>query len=171
MKKLFLALIAASIASGAAAYAADEKPKPAKVTNEDALKLAVALRNLDGHAASVKNNGQDAVIMIPWDFGSASLRLRIANDLTIAAAVERSVTEARSATFKELIRKAGVKELAAGTKEREDYEKQDRALLDEAAPGSQDLARIKVSELKLDKNEIAVTVIEALRPILDDDTR
>jgi hypothetical protein len=52
-----------------------------------------------------------------------------------------------------------------------DYQKQYLDLMAQPASGTQDLGRIKTSELKLDRNEIPVTVLAALAPILDQDVK
>ncbi len=167
MKKLYLALLAASVATPA--FAAD------KITVLQATQLSTALRNLDGHMVVVKQNGADATLMIPWDFGSGVLRLRIANDIAIVDDVLKRAEEARLGIVRELLKKfearTGEKatDLKAGTPEFDEFQKQYLEMIAQPAGGSQDLARIKASELKLDRNEIPVTVLSALRPILDDD--
>ena len=160
-----LALIAALLTLPAAPLRAEP---PAKITVRQAISLAQALRNLDGHMTVIKQNGADQTIMIPWEFGSGSLRLRIANDLSIAAAVEASFETARKAVIKEI---GGAATPNPGTPEYEALLKQMNDVLDQPAGGAQDLARIKASELKLDKNEIPITVLTALEPILDNDVK
>lgn len=160
-----LAIIAAFLALPAAPLRADP---PAKITVRQAISIAQALRNLDGHMIVTKQNGADQTVMIPWEFGSGSLRLRIANNLSIVAAVETSFETARKSVIKEI---GGTSTPNPGTPEYETLLKQLNEVLDQPAAGSQDLARIKASELKLDKNEIPITVISALEPILDNDVR
>ena len=138
-----------------------------KLRTRDALALAQALRGLDGRQMVVKVKGEDTVIMVPWDFGSGSLRLRIANDLAILSAVEQHLTGTRQAIFAEVTKGTNLQELKAGTPEAAAFMKQFEEALDQPAAGTQDLARIKASELRLDRNEIAPSVLEALRPILD----
>jgi hypothetical protein len=163
-----LALVAAVLTAAASPVRSGE---PGKITVRDAVALSTALHNLDGRLVVIKQNGVDATVMIPWTFDSGRLRLRIASDLSIADAVVKTANDAQSAIFKEVTKKYGVLELKAGTPERADYDAQIEQLMSAPAAGTQDLARIKASELKLDVNEIAISVLSALHPILDDDVK
>lgn len=157
---LFACLLAA--ASPSAGFGAS----PA-MTVREALSLAVALRNLDGHMVIVK----DGTVMVPWEFGNAGLRMKIADDLEILARVERSADAARVGMVREFLQKlpAGSKDLN-GTPLYDEFQKQYAAqVLDAPAAGVEALERIKASDLRLDRNEIAGTVINALKPILDVD--
>ncbi len=162
MRRFFFAIVAA-MAMIAPAGAGD------KLKVQDVFALQTALRNLDGHMVVVKQNGVEGTVMIPWDFGSGALRLRIANNITILDAAAKGVEDARQAIIKEITKKAGTAEIKPGTPEFDDYQKQYGDIAIQPASGTQDLARIKASELKLDRNEIPGTVISALKPIMDDD--
>lgn len=141
-----------------------------KLNVAQALSLLSALRNLDGHQVIIKQNGQDVTIMQPWDFGSGLLRLKIANDITILAAVEKAADDARQATIKELMKdKPAGYSIQTDQSVLEEFGRQYAEILNPPAKGSDDLARIKASELKLEKNEIPVTALSALAPILDMD--
>jgi hypothetical protein len=143
-----------------------------KITVGQAFPLATALRNLDGHMVVVKQNGVDNTIMVPWDFGSGAFRLRIANNLAILDAVQKAVDDSRIAVVKEIIKKSAnptATEVKPGTPEFDELQRQYGEMMNQPANGTQDLSRIKASELKLDRNEIPVTVISALKPILEDD--
>jgi hypothetical protein len=149
---------------------------PGKITIAQAAAMATALRNMDGHIIVVKQGGIDNMVMIPWDFGSASLRLRIASDIAILDGVARSVETSRQAIIKELLAKANERtpdkpatEIKPSTPEYDEFQRQYADLNASPAPGTQDLARIKASELHMDRNDIPVTVLSALGPILDDD--
>lgn len=169
MKKLSILAALAAMFTTVPAFAGD------KITLAQAQLLSVALGNLDGHLVVIKQNGQDAAIMTPWEFGSGSFRLRIANNLTIVNAALRTAEETRQAVIKELLKKASdrtgsaVTEIKPDMPESADYQKQYADLMAQPASGTQDLGRIKSSELRLDKNEIPGTVISALAPILDQD--
>jgi uncharacterized protein YdbL (DUF1318 family) len=145
------------------------------ITVDQAVQLATALRNFDGHLVVIKQNGAENTVMIPWEFGDGRLRLRVSNNLAILDAAIKSINAAQIAIFKEATQKASERtgktevDLPVGTPERIDYDRQNDELLKQPAPGTQDLSRIKASELKLDKNEIPVTVLTALKPILEDD--
>lgn len=162
LKKLLISAFAIATISAAAA----ESPK---ITVRDALSLAVALRNLDGHMIVIKQGQTENTVMVPWDFASAALRLRTANDLSIVSNVERIAEQARQGLIRSILQKSGEKEIKPGTPEYDDFQKQYNELLDQPAPGTQDLSRIKASELRLEKNEIPVTVLVGLKPILEMD--
>jgi hypothetical protein len=153
------------------AYAETKAPQ---ITNAQALSLLSALRNLDGHIVVIKQAGQDQTVMVPWEFGSGTLRLRIASNVTALVAVEKSVEDARQSIVKEVLSKMPAAEdgkpraaIPNGSPEFDVFQKQYADMMN--APAQVTLARIKASELKLDKNEIPVTALSALVPILDDD--
>lgn len=164
-----------SIAAITPALAADPAPPaklaPAPLTIAQAIPLVSALRNLDGHLVVIKQNGADNIVMIPWDFGSGSLRLRIANNITILTSIEKTAEDTRQAIIKEILKKSGGTEIKPGTPERDDFDRQFAEMMALPAPGGRDVARIKASELRLDKNDIPVTAISAMAPILDMDVQ
>lgn len=148
-----------------------------KITVQEVQALSPALRNLDGHMVIVKQNGTDNVLMQPWEFGSASLRIRLSSNISIVEHSLKLIEEARVAIVKEGLAKLKTRtgddaaEIKPGTPEFEETQKQITEFLTQPAPGTQDLGRIKASELRLDKNEIPVTVLSALKPILDEDVK
>lgn len=148
-----------------------------KITVQEVQPLSTALRNLDGHMVIIKQNGADNIVMQPWEFGSGSLRLRIANNISITDHSLKLIEEARLGIVKEGLKKLKARtgedatEIKPGTPEFDESQKQFTEFLAEAAPGTQDLSRIKAAELRLDKNEIPVTVLSALKPIMDDDVK
>jgi len=174
----FALLLTAGSPSAGAADGPTTKPAPPTAASQvpaltvrDALALAVALRNLDGRLVIVPADGgkPGGSVMVPWEFGSGSLRLRIANDLAIVSAVEKNAEDVRQGIVRELLRKYGVAEIRPATPEFEEFRRQYDQLLDQPAAGARDLGRIKASELRLDRNEIPVTALQALKPILDQD--
>lgn len=150
--------------------------KPERITVGQSLSLLAALRNLDGRVVVVKQNGADVTVVMPWDFASGSLRLKIATDITILAKVEKTADDARQAIVREIIkgmppgpdgrRPADIK---PASPEMDIFSRQFGDLLAQPADGTERLVRIKSSELKLDKNEIPVTALSAMEPILDAD--
>lgn len=134
----------------------------------DALSMLQAFRNLDGRQVIVKVNGADTPVMTPWDFASGTLRLRIARNISALAAVEKDVEETRQSIVKEILKgmPAG-SQITPGTPEFEVFSLQIADALKQ--PAAVTLSRIKASELRLDKNEIPITALSALAPILDDD--
>ena len=153
----------------AAAPAAAAASATGKILVRDALQLAAALRQLDGHMIVIKQGAQDNTVMVPWEFGSGSLRLRIANDLKIVSEVEAAAETSRQGIVKEILRKSGRDKIEGGTAEYEDFQRQYADLVAQPAAGTQDLSRLKASELKLDRNELPVTVLLGLKPVLDID--
>lgn len=174
MKKIIVATITAAlflIAAAVPSWAGD------KLTVAQAIPLGTALRNLDGHLIVIKQNGSDGVVMVPWEFGSGVLRLRIANDISIIDASLKLAEDARLNIVKEQLKKLETRtgekatDLKQGTPEFDEFQKQYNEMVAQPAAGTQDLSRIKASELRLDKNEIPVTVLTALAPILEQDVK
>ena len=167
----------AIVASLATTFLAGPAVAGDKITLAQAQQLSQALRNLDGHLVVIKQNGQDATIMTPWEFGSGSFRLRIANNLTILDAALKTADDTRIAIVKETLKHISDRTGTAATEikpdvpENAEFQRQYADLMAQPANGTQDLGRIKVSELKLDRNEIAPTVLAALAPILDNDIK
>src|SRR4051812_33830461 len=118
-----LVLIAAGVAIATSALAQPAKPS---LTVIDALNMLAALRNLDGHTIVVKQNGQDTTLVQPWDFGSGSLRLKIARNVSALTAVEKSVEDTRQAIVKEIMKSmpAGAANIQQNTPEWETLQKQ-----------------------------------------------
>jgi hypothetical protein len=164
--KRHVLVVAAVLVAASAAHTADA-PKP--ITVAQALNLLVALRNLDGHLVVAKQNGSEGTVMVPWEFGSGALRLAIAHDIDVLTPNEKIVTDTRKAIFKEVAKGAspGTNEFKPGTPEAEDFARQFQDAMTAPAVGASELTHIKAADLKLDKNEIPVTVLSALKPILD----
>lgn len=144
-----------------------QAPPAPSLSVRDAVSLVTALGNLDGHMIVTKQNGQEQAIIVPWEFESGSLRLRIATDLTALKPVVAGADQTRQGIIKELLQKTHGTEIRPGTVEYSEFEREYGQALD--MPTGVALQRIKASELKLDKNEIPVTVLSALAPILDVD--
>jgi hypothetical protein len=162
MKRFMIATLALLLA--APAFAAEPKDTPKGMTNSEALQVLAGLRALDGHQVVLKD--QTLSPAIPWVFENGPLRLTIANDVTVLTSVEKSIDEARQSLIKEaLVGKPPGFELKSGTPEFDAFMKQFTELLDR--PAGKDVAHIKATDLKLDRNEIATSVLAALAPILD----
>lgn len=168
------ALAIASIAFMSPAAANDAPVKP--LTNADAISLISALRALDGHQQVVKLNGQDAVVIVPWEFKSAALRIKLSRDLDKLAPIEHSVNEGQNGIVRELLKtipdnKDGIKPSSINQSMPQwvDYEKQYNEMLNAPALIDGDLFHFKASELKLDVNEIPGSTLAGLHPIMDDD--
>lgn len=142
------------------------------LTVGEALTMLQAFRNLDGRVVVVKQNGVDTSVTTPWDFGSGTFRMKIAKNVAALVAVEQQVEDTRQKIVAEIQSRLPVGKngeasaIAQGTPEYEAFSKQINDMLKQ--PAQVTLSRIKVSELKLDKNEIPVTVLAALDPILDE---
>lgn len=165
--RLVAPIIALLMLFGGSVPAADKT-----LTVADALSMLQAFRNLDGRIVVVKQNGVDTPVQMPWEFGSGTLRLRIARNVTALAAIEKAVEESRQNIVKEIIKGMPVGKdgpptsVVPGTPEFDNFSKQIADMLKQ--PAQVTLSRIKVGELKLDKNEIPVTALSALEPILDE---
>lgn len=163
----YCALIYAVSVTGFVVAAALGADKPPAFSNAQALSMLQAFRNLDGRQVVVKQQSGETLVMQPWDFGSGTLRLRIARNITALAAIEKTIDDARQNVIKELLRKGQIAAIVPGSTEHEEFQRQMNDILNDGA--QVDLSRIKASEFRLDKNELPVTALSALAPILDDD--
>lgn len=161
------ALLSTALLGGLAppASAADKLPV------KDGLTLLTALRNLDGRPVVVEQNGQRGTVVQPWEFKSGLLRLKIAENIAALSVVERAVDEARIAIVRQVSKKFEVERIDPETPAYAEFSKLYQEVLDAPTPGADGLSRIKASDLKLDQNEISVTVLAALKPILDMDVK
>jgi hypothetical protein len=155
----------AMLALAPPASAADNLPV------KDALMLLTALRNLDGRPVVVEQNGQRGTVVQPWEFKSGLLRLKIAENIAALAVVERAVDEARMAIVRQVSKKFELERIDPDTPAFAEFSKLYQEVLNAPTPGADGLSRIKASDLKLDQNEISVTVLAALKPILDMDVK
>jgi hypothetical protein len=162
-----LVLLAGSLA---AALAQPTKP-PLSVAQ--ALSILQAMRGLDGHVVTVKQNGVDTQVVQPWDFGSGSFRLRIAKNIAALGQVEQDLETTRQGIVRELLKSVPDVDgkrptnIPDGSPQYDELQRQYREALNAGAAVT--LFRVKASELKLDRNEIPITVLSAMEPILDDD--
>ena len=142
-----------------AAFASD----PPKLSLRDAQALAVAIRSLDGHPIVVK----DQVVTVPYEFASGTTRAKLANDLSLLKLSETSIELTRQQIAKEVMTRHNVEKIENGSAAFEDFLAQMTKALDQEAPGTQDLAHVNIADLKLDKNEIPISTLAGLRPILE----
>lgn len=145
------------------------------VTISQGLSMAAALKALDGRQVVAKQNGQDVVVVVPYEFSSGALRVRIARDIAILAAVEKEADDVRMAILRDILKKLPpgsdgkpATALIPNTPEWDEFIRQYGEALAQPAKGSDELLRIKGTDLRLDRNEIPVTVLSALVPILDE---
>lgn len=167
-RALALLAVVATAGAGRAQELPPALQKPT-ITVAQALSMLQALRNLDGRQVIVKApSGADTVVMVPWDLNSGALRMKVATDIVILTAIEKAADEARIAIVRDIQRASGLSSLQPGTAEMESFLRQYSDVLNAPADNVSLLARIKTTDLKLDKNEIPVTALSALMPILDD---
>lgn len=171
--RVLVLFVGAALLSGCLPRQSHAADKPGQ-TVAQCLSLLQALRNLDGHIVVVKQNGADTPVMVPWDFGSGALRMKIGTSVAALALFETTLETTRQNIVKEILKKMSVgadgvppTEIKAGTPEFAEYQKQYTEAL--GAPCTVNLPKIKASELKLEKNEIPVTAIAALASMIDDD--
>jgi len=165
MRKLICLVIAAAILP--TPVFAQAKPKIETV--RDAVKLLLALRGLSG-----KPLPQGGIV--PFEFQNGKLLMRIAGDIDALVPLEHKADAARQACFKESLAKMPNDKdgkrpfgFSPGSAEGIEFQKCYDDALDEPSSVSEQLARIKASELKLDKNDVPVGALADLKPILDDD--
>lgn len=161
-----IAIAVATLLSVSPAFAQARPP----VSVSQGLVLVGALRALDGRHATVK--GSETAVMVPYEFGSPTLRLRIAKNIALLAQTERAAEEARLAILRDVMgwTSDGVvgNMPTPGTPQHDEFLRRFQAMLDGPVKESEQLARLSASELRLDKNEIPVTVLSMLIPILDE---
>ncbi len=159
--KFASAIAAVALTLISSAHAQDSK---IPMTVGQALQVLGALRSLDGQQVVVKMNGADAAITQPWQFKSGVLRLAIADDIAVLSKLEAATEKARVGIIREITK--GGDRVQAGTPEMVEFQRQYDDL--NAAPfsGVDALSKIDAKALNLDVNEIPVTTLSALTPIL-----
>ena len=143
-------------------------PPAGTLTMQQAIDVLTGLRNLDGRMVITKGpNNSEGQVMQPWTFENGAVRISIARNEAMLVEIEKSFNDARSAIVKEILSSSGSTEIKPGTPEYSYFDKQLAELLKSPARGTDKLYKIKIGDLKLDKNEIAPTTIAALLPILE----
>jgi hypothetical protein len=160
MKTALALCLAASLA--VSAHAAEPADAGNRLTVGEALGALAALRNLDGRQVVVKQGESSTIVLQSWEFKNGTLRMIIADDLKVLSTVEASAEAAKQAIVKDVFKGQQPKD---GTPEMAEFSKQYGELLKAPAniPG---IAKIDRKDLRLDVNEIGVTVLQALDPIL-----
>lgn len=149
------------------AVAAVAQESPPQMTVGDAQQALVALRNLDGRQVVVQVNGQNAIVLEPWQFKSGALRLAIAEDITALGKLEAATERARQSIVREVLKVSGADRLVPGTKEMDEFIRQYNEVLAAPYADAPKLARIDAKLLQLDVNEISGTTLSALAPLLN----
>jgi hypothetical protein len=159
-----LAFLTLALALTASGVVAGEQ----KLSLRDAQALAVAIRSLDGYPRLLKDsNNNVTTVTMPYEFASGTVRAKLGNDLAILKLSEASIELTRQQIAKEVMARHHVEKIENGSAAFEDFLAQMTKALDQEAPGTGDLAHINIAELRLDKNEIPISTIAALRPILE----
>lgn len=176
MKKPALALLALAAITGANAQTAPAPapapaprtaiipPQPAPLTVAECLVVLGGLNQLDGHQVIFAGGTpKEQIVTLSYEFGNGTLRRDITQDIVELQAVQRTAQTVQQQIFKEVAK--GETEIKPNTPQMEEYNKQ----INEAsvAPCPAKIIRIKQADLKLEKNEIAGTVLAALDKILD----
>lgn len=143
---------------------AQSPPPTTTLTVRQAVAIITATQSLDGRMVLARQDGRDVAIMQPWAFEGA-LRMRLVGNL---AALQPNLATAEQVRAKFSAAAAGLK--PDSPEYRELAAEADRAL-DAPALGAAQVRRVKVSELRLDRNDIPISVLAALAPLLDDDTQ
>jgi len=129
----------------------------------DCLIILQGLNGLDLHQV-VLNQGKpnEQIANLPYEFGSARLRLDIGRNIAELGAVQR----AAQATQEKITAEIGKgEEIKPGSKEATERDNQIRELLNQ--PCRAHLEHIKAEQLRLEKNEIPSSILAALDKILD----
>lgn len=135
--------------------------EPAKLlTVQECLTVLAGLNGLDGRTEMTKDN---TPVQVPYQFGSAKLRLAIQQNIARLNDLQQGLTKVQQEMFREVAGTAT--EIKPNTAEMVRYQKM---VLDaQQQPCNINLQRIKADDLKLDKNEIPGSVLGALDKILD----
>lgn len=141
---------------------AQDSPPPAEITVAQAIQMLSAIQNLDGHQVVVRQNGQETVVLEPWKFSNGALRLAIARNAAALSAVQVANETTRLAIIKEIFKGAEPRD---GTPEMTEFTRQMQEML--RRPANVTLERIKAKDLRLDVNEIGISTLVALDPILE----
>lgn len=165
MNKVLSFVIAFSVVCGTVQAADMSKT----LTNEKALALLAAMRNLDGRLVVVKTPQGENIVAQPWVFKSAVLRLRIKRNIKALEPIEKLIEETRQTMVAAAQAKIPLGADGKPVVAQVDLAKDFLALLRQPVEGPVDLGRIKASELMLNENEIPGTTLAGADPILDDD--
>lgn len=139
-------------------------PLPDTMNVADCLGILAGLNTIDSGRQVIINAGKpnEAVVSQPYEFGNAKLRLDIAHNISLLAAIQRDAQTTQQKIFAEVSK--GSPEIKPGSAEAMDYDKQLKELT--SRPCNVSLAKIKDADLKLDKNEIpssALALIDRIR--------
>lgn len=182
MKKFFCIIAATAFTSGAviadpAPNAKADKLAPS-ATIFDCLNILAGLQEIDGKHPVIVNAGKpnEAVIEMPYEFGNPRLRQDIGHDIAVLSDIQRSEQGVQQKILMEVskgsgeIRDPGDK---ASQEDRQKYQQQSveyNLQMRELTGGACDISglnHIRISDLKLDKNEIRGAALAAIDKILD----
>lgn len=165
MKKLFLAALTLSLCSPLPARAETMLGEPGRLTILQSLSVGTCLRALDGYQDSVKVGGADQIIVRAYEFKSGTLRWAIARNISITTEIENATQVSRNQIIKELT--AGQEQIKPNTPENAEFTRQWEALLKTPTALSDKFIKIKLADLKLDKNEIPSGSLSGCTPIIE----
>lgn len=169
MRRLLIAailFIGAAGAATAAEAAIDHGPSIMTPTHTvgECLTIYEGLKGLDGHIVLIHEGKPDESTFIKsYQFDNAELRSAIASDLAALDNVKTIHDRVKQSIFKEIVGEGY--QIKQDTKEMVLYQK--RVYESEQLPCEAVLTRIRLKDLKLDKNEIPGTILAALDKILD----
>jgi hypothetical protein len=183
MKKLLVILAISSLSFSAFAQsntaAKSDKLVPG-ATLYDCLNILGGLNEIDGKHTVIFNAGKpnEGVIEQVYEFGNGALRQDIAYDIAILSEIQKSQSAAQQKILMEVSHGRGeikAPDDKATQADRDEYLRQFveyNKLLTELTSSSCDISnlkRIKISDLKLNKNEIRGAALAAIDKILDKD--
>lgn len=163
---LIVSLLALSIIPGFAQSKGATAPNPDNMTLGDCLGILTGLQSIDnGRSVIIKiGTPQEQVVQQPFEFGSATLRLGIARNITTLSAIQKDAQVVQQKIFAEVAK--GDSEIKPSDSARvAQYDKQLKELM--ARPCSVNLVKIKDSDLKLDRNEIPANALALIDRIRD----
>jgi hypothetical protein len=136
-------------------------PVATKLTVGQAWQIINALHALDGHQEIVHDGDRQSVVTVPYKFGPG-FRWALATDWTALQPIAEAYQKAARAEAGELSPGGAIKD---GTPEAKKFAEADAIL--QAKEQTVNIVRLKLSEFALEKNDIPISALSALSPIID----
>jgi hypothetical protein len=136
-------------------------PVATKLTVGQAWQIINALHALDGHQEIIHDGDRQSVVTVPYKFGPG-FRWALATDWTALQPIAEAYQKAARAEAGELSPGGAIKD---GSPEAKKFAEADAML--QAKEQTVSIVRLKLNEFALDKNDIPISALSALSPIID----
>lgn len=170
---LFMAACAPAIAAEAPVKTEAALPSTGMTLN-DCLLILQGLNAIDEHIVLFGKPGEQQTIKLAYEYGSGTFRAALGSNIRILTTLQQGAQADQQKILLEVFKGKGgtppdkdasSEEKAEFAKQSIAYDKQLKELT--AAPCAVQLTRIKVSDLKLEKNELPASALANLDKILD----